>query len=227
MTQAQTTTTNHSTIPIPMNGTGTININITNPTAVSNPPLPVYPQYNLPYCYPPCYYMPGMQQNSTSIANQSLNEHAISSSSIKETTKPKKEKEIVKLTNEYIMTLENYLRNNERDLRISGIKEVLARFKEDKSRVSNAPLICLLNIALQDKDPTVKTIALSIPMSGYTTGDKKTREILKEIQKSDLAYNQDAIMAAQTMLKLSEQKIKVEDNAYHNEIPPKKEDKKE
>jgi len=228
MTQAQTTT-NHSTVPIPMNGMGTININISNPTAVSNPPMPAYPQYALPSCYPPCYYMPGQiptQQTTAATTLKPQDEHAVvASSSIKESSKPKKEREIVKLTNEYIMTLENFLRNENRELRLSGVKELLARFKEDKSRVSNAPLTCLLNIALQDKDPTIKSIAMAIPMSGYATGDQKTKQILKDIQKSDLAYNQNAIMSAETSLKMAEKKIKVEDNSHQTDLPPQKTEK--
>ncbi len=229
---------------IPYNGTGTINIHINNPTAgvgasmpYSMPPYPVYPYY----CYPPGYYLGhyngGITQN-TNInmpanpydplkvtkstdnkgADSSAGAHAkshASSESNKQNDAGKKQREIVVLTDNYIKNLENYLRNPNVELRKDAIKEILQRFKEDKSRINNPSLTALLNIALQDPNSTVKAVAMSIISSGYAQGNAQTEQILKGLQKTKTAYSTDAIQAADSLLKMSQVKKMVPDNSHY------------
>ncbi len=61
-----------------------------------------------------------------------------------------KQTRIVALTDEYIMSLENYLNNQNTDIRLMAAKEVLTRLDEDKSRFDDAALNALLNKMLQD-----------------------------------------------------------------------------
>ncbi len=125
-----------------------------------------------------------------------------------------KQRQIVVLTDNYIKNLENYLRNPSSELRKSAIKEVLDRFKEDKSRMNNPSLTALLNIALQDTSPTVRALAMAILSSGYAVGDNTTQEILKKLQTSKTNFSADATQAADTLLKMSQNKVLVPDNSH-------------
>ena len=48
-----------------------------------------------------------------------------------------KQRQIVILTDNYVKNLENYLRNPKSELRKTATSELLKRFKEDKTRISN------------------------------------------------------------------------------------------
>ena len=89
------------------------------------------------------------------------------------------------------------------------------RFKEDKSRLNNPSLTALLNLALQDPNPTVKAVAMSILSSGYAQGNSQTEQILKNIQASKTNYSADAIQAADSLLKMSQTKMTVPDNSHY------------
>ena len=126
-----------------------------------------------------------------------------------------KERNIVILTDNYIKNLENYLRSNNRKLRQDAAKELLMRFKEDKSRIDNPSLTALLNIALQDQNPTVRATAMSILQSGYAKGDRLTEQLLQYIQGTSKAYSEDATQAADSLLQMSKTKVKVKDNSHY------------
>lgn len=246
MTQTQPTTS------IPYNGTGTINIHVNNPTAGISAgmpympmPYPVYPWY----CYPPGYYMGhyngGITQNTNINMPANPNDpikvtkstdnngsgagadaYAKSVSAADKNASPSgaKQRQIVVLTDNYIKNLENYLRNPNVELRKEAVKEILARFKEDKSRINNPSLTALLNIALQDPNPTVKAAAMSIVSAGYAQGNAQTAQILNELQKTKKAFSTDAIQAADSLLKMSQVKKMVPDNSHYP--PSQTKDKK-
>lgn len=208
-------------------------------------PMPCYPMpYPYPcYTYPPNYYInnlnnfaagqwapvPGMQtvptQNGLSSVGgvvqnpqQNLQESSLLKSSVATqnvSSGSGKQRQIVVLTDNYVKNLENYLRNPNSELRKTATSELLKRFKEDKTRISNPSLTALLNIALQDNNATVRAIAMSILSSGYAKGDGLTEKILKELQKSKSNYSADAMQAADSLLKMSETKVLVPDNSHY------------
>ena len=209
--------------------------------------IPQYPYYQpFPfYSYPPNYYLGGVNTPITQTTNittpygypqlQSANngsnnngtDNALKSTNITTTktnnenvsseNKPKKEREIVVLTDNYIKNLENYLRSNNTELRKDAAKELLMRFKEDKSRADNPSLTALLNIALQDNNGTVKGLAMSILQAGYAKGDKITEQILNAMQHQKTSYSADATQAADSLLQMSKTKMKVPDNSFYPE----------
>lgn len=241
MVQTQTTT-------IPNNGSGTINIHINNPSAGVNSGMPqyampcVYPVCYPAYSYPPNYYMGnmgGINQNMTinglgagypqlnNLGNGNASDANIKRVNETNTTvthrtedKPK-QREVVILTDNYIKNLENYLRNNSVELRKNAAKEILMRFKEDKSRVNNPSLTALLNIALQDPNTTVRSIAMSAVEAGYAKGNAQTEQILRGLQTQKANYSLDAIQATDGLLQMSKTKALVPDNSFYNDYPPK------
>lgn len=131
-----------------------------------------------------------------------------------------KTKEVVELTNDYIKTLENYLRSPDANVRKLGIKELIKRYEEDNSRYDNAALTALLNIALQDDDENNRLFAMSPIASGSAHGDENTIKLLQNLQMSDKMYGQEAKMANDSLLNAVQTKIKIPDNS------PEKKDKK-
>ncbi|MEI7474082.1 MAG: hypothetical protein WCK67_04825 [bacterium] len=116
-------------------------------------------------------------------------------------TEAKEKKPVIPLTKEYIMTLENYIKNENPDIRLMGVKELLKRFKEDDTRKSNQALTNLLNYALQDENQKIRLYSLMVLDAGYAKGDDFTYELLTKMQKSDKVFNQDAMTASQILLK--------------------------
>lgn len=222
MTQTQPTS-------IPYNGSGTINIHINNPSAslggamlpYAMPMMP-YPAYYPYFCYPPAYYLDrykGGVTQTTNVTHPQSVQQALQQSYPKDnvsgSSDKNKKRQVVILTDNYIKNLENYLRNPSVELRKSAVKEILDRFKEDKSRLNNPSLTALLNLALQDPNPTVKAVAMSILSSGYAQGNSQTEQILKNIQASKTNYSADAIQAADSLLKMSQTKMTVPDNSHY------------
>ena len=116
----------------------------------------------------------------------------------------KEEKKIVPLTDEYIMSLENYLNNQNPKIRLMGAKDVLDRFKEDKTRGTDVALTALLNKILQDPTETVRFIGLTTLDLGYAKGDDYTVQLLKQIQQDTTSnYGEDSLLASQILLKMS------------------------
>jgi len=212
------------TTSIPYNGSGTINIHINNPSACLGNSMPYQAAIpcNYPYyCYPANYYLQtpnnGINQ-ITNINNPNSAEKLIVKKSNDNTTKQtnnKQSREIVVLTNDYIKNLENYLRNNNAELRKQAVKELLLRFKEDKSRLENPSLTGLLNLALQDTNSIVRTLAMSIITSGYAKGNDITSQLLKQLQNNKSNYSLDAIQASDALLQMSKNKKTVTDNSHY------------
>jgi len=151
------------------------NINNTyNTTQTGQAPAPTQ-AYDKSY-----YTMPAMQTTPTvPVAASSLNDKK---------TEDKPKKDIVLLTDDYIKTLENYLRNDNPDIKLMGAKEVMKRYS------------------------SVKMIGMGILENGWAQGDSLTQQLLGQIQQSKSGYGLDALDAAQAALKTAGQTIKVVDN---------------
>ncbi len=198
-----------------------VNIQIFNPTATTapvsqypaaQPVMPLYQNTNLygnqnpGVTYPMNYNAPINQTNNYNQPQQ-----------VQETPKTedknKKTKEKVILTDEYIMSLENYLNNQDAKIRLTAAKELLDRFKEDKTRKADPALTALLNKTIQDPKASVRYIGLTILDTGYAQGNEETVNILKQLQnRPDLEYGEDSILASQILLKMSGQKVEVPDD---------------
>ncbi|MBE7710631.1 MAG: HEAT repeat domain-containing protein [Cyanobacteria bacterium SIG31] len=110
---------------------------------------------------------------------------------------------VVALTNEYIMSLENYLNNPNKEIRLMASKEILTRLDEDKERYDDAALNALLNKMLQDPEKLVRIAALSALASQLASGNEYTVELLKNIQNNPNADKEDVVQAANILLKMS------------------------
>lgn len=246
MVQPQTTT-----IPNNGSGTINIHINnptvgagVGMPQYTMPYPYPVYYPY---FSYPPNYYMGnmgginqsvnvaggypggypygygvnGFKNNSDSNNSDNVNKKSVTeiNSNVSE---PKKQREIVVLTDNYIKNLENYLKSNNIELRKNAVKEILMRFKEDKSRVSNPSLTALLNIALQDPNGVVRSVAMTALEAGYAKGDGLTEQILRGLQTQKSNFSSDAIQATDGLLQMSKTKALVPDNSFYPEQSSRK-----
>ena len=121
-----------------------------------------------------------------------------------------KKKDVVPLTDERIQSLERYMENPNEQVRIMGAKELMLRFKEDESRKNDAALTALLNMSLQDKSNNVRVIGMTSIAAGYAAGDKNTAILLDKLQQKRSNYNEDALLAANALIKMSSQTQKVE-----------------
>ena len=210
---------NMSTDPIHGDyNSGTQNINNTNIYQLS-------PTDNsgLPEAYPQQYYITGNSQstpsnnapqvasiipenNSYEEANteksqeiiDGLNERQAQEKALEQNSKKTK---VVSLTNEYIMSLENYLNNPNTDIRLMAAKEILTRLDEDKSRYDDAALNALINKMLQDPNKLVRIAAMSALSSELASGNDYTVELLTRIQQNPEADPEDVLEASQILLK--------------------------
>ncbi len=135
-------------------------------------------------------------------------------------------KNIVLLTDEYIQTLENYLRNDNPDIKLMAAKELMQRFREDESRKNDQALINLLNLTLQSKYSPVKMVGMGIIENGWTRGDALTQQLLAQIQQQKTGYGLDALDAANAALKSAGETVKVDDLNPEYAKKGKKKDKK-
>lgn len=122
-------------------------------------------------------------------------------------------KKVVELTDNYIKTLESYLRSPDAELRKTGIKELIKRYEEDPSRYNDPALTALLNIALQDPESDNRIFAMSPMASGSATGDENTIKILQNLQSSDKMFGQEAKMANDALLNAAQTRIDIPDNS--------------
>lgn len=213
----------NKTVAVPATG-GNVNIIINNPSASLNPNGANINNScsGLPgQAYPPEYYINNNNTNnapaaasqtpypSVPIGQQPLNETASADKS-KDSKKPMKD--VVQLTDEYIQTLENYLRNPNPEIKLMGAKELMKRFREDDSRKNDVALTNLLNLTLQSKYSPVKMIGLTILNNGWAQGDNFTRQLLAQIQQSKSGYGLDALDAAEAALKSAGNTVKIPDN---------------
>ena len=197
-----------------------VNIQIFNPTVTTpGATAPVYnvnsPNYGpnpVNGCYPSGYYTNNWANPSNN--NNSNNNVSNTSKNITETTtkneKKTEKREIVQLTDDYIRNLENYLNSQNKDVRLMGAKEVVARLEEDKSRKDDKALNALINKMLQDPYSPVKVLAMSALDSRIATGDNYTVGLLTQMQNSQSGYGQDALQATNILLKMSGQKVEKE-----------------
>lgn len=177
-----------------------VNIYIYNPSGIGGPTA------NATY---------GMQQGTPAAQTPIIdNNHAIAVNPIASTpvakggeatdVNGKKPKHVVELTNDYIKTLESYLKSPDKQVRQTGIKELINRYEEDNTRYNDPALTALLNISLLDPDVSNRVMAMSVISSGGAQGDETTIELLKRAEKSDKMYGQEAIMANKALLKAVE-----------------------
>ena len=138
----------------------------------------------------------------------------------KETNKKTEKRKIVQLTDDYIRNLENYLNSQDKEVRMMGAKEVVARLQEDDSRKNDKALTALINKMLQDPAQQIRIMALSMLESRTVTGDDYTVGVLKNMQNSKEGYGQDALQATNILLKMSGQTVEKE---FEVKDTPKKE----
>lgn len=176
-----------------------VNIQIFNPTVAtpgsSNGPNTVNaPNYGTnPACYPANYYTQNLTQP------------------IAEVDKKKTEKrEIVQLTDDYVKSLENYLNDQNKQVRLMGAKEVLARLQEDDSRKNDPAMNALVNKMLQDPSQPVRLMAMSALQSKMAIGNDTSKVILTNIQNSKQGYGEDSLAASNILLKTAETRTEKE-----------------
>lgn len=121
----------------------------------------------------------------------------------KDLEKNGKKTKIIALTDEYIMSLENYLNNPNSEIRLMAAKEVLTRFDEDKNRFNDAALNALVNKMLQDPEKLIRIAALSALSSQLASGNDYTVQLLNQIQNNPNADKEDVVQAADILLKMS------------------------
>lgn len=194
-----------------------VNIQIFNPSVT--PPGATAPVYNVnapnysqnPGCYPSGYYTNQWGPNGQNGANNLTSSTNTTNTTENKTTDKKMEKrEIVQLTDDYIRTLENYLNSQDKEVRLMGAKEVIARLEEDHSRKDDKALNALVNKMLQDPSTPVRILAMSALDSRVVTGDAFTVNLLQQMQNSQSGYGQDATQASQILLKMSGQTVEKE-----------------
>ncbi|MFA6989396.1 MAG: hypothetical protein WC197_04940 [Candidatus Gastranaerophilaceae bacterium] len=217
---------------IPTAGVGAVNIQIYNPTVNSGGVFPNTNQgqtYSIPLQTEPVAPAPSSVQSPahqpdtfsksqpvapvTNPVQPTVTQSEPKNEPVAKSPEPikaeSKKKETTQLTNDYIKTLEGYLRDPNAETRLTGAKELLKRFKEDDSRKKDPVLSSLLNLALQDPSQSVRFLALTTLNCGYAQGDKTTVGLLKQLQNSKSAYNQDADEAKEILLKMAGNKLNV------------------
>ena len=143
------------------------------------------------------------QEEDMTVSKDIINELDTRVAEQKDLEKNGKKTKVVALTNEYIMSLENYLNNPNTEIRLMAAKEVLTRLDEDKERFDDAALNALLNKMLQDPEKLVRIAALSAFSSQLASGNDFTVNLLTKIQNNPNADKEDALQAADSLLKMS------------------------
>lgn len=149
-----------------------------------------------------------LNQVSDEDKNNMFNQNA-SNDEVKEKETKTKTKEVTLLTDEYIKTLENYLRNENKDIRKQGMDMLSKCFREDKSRYDDEALNNLLNLALQDIEPGIRILAMCVLDTKDAKGDDLTYDILTQLQNSTAYGGEEAKMAAKILLEFNTQKVTV------------------
>ena len=180
-----------------------------NPEAlVVNIPEETNPNSTKEFETSPLYYNPQKPISQVNENNLDTSKNIIENldkitSEQKELEKNGTKKKIVALTNEYIMTLENYLNNPNIEMRLMAAKEILTRLDEDHSRFDDAALNALLNKMLQDPEKIVRIAAFSALSSGLASGNDYTVQLLHNIQNNPNADKIDAVEAANILLQMT------------------------
>lgn len=191
-----------------------VNIYIYNPSAIGGPSSNSVA--NATYAMPnqntqqtqPVSATTVVPEQPAPIANTPISE--VKTEKEEETSKKEeKKKTVVELTDEYIKTLENYLRSKDPKVRKSGIIDLIKRFEEDSSRYDDPALTALLNISLQDPKPENRMLAMSLIAGENAHGDDNTIKFLKALQNSDKLFGQEARMATDAQLKAAQSKTEI------------------
>lgn len=186
-----------------------VNIQIFNPAAVgpggvlpySNVNAPTYTTgSSSPCCYPPNYYTQNFNDKKT------------------------EKRQIVQLTDDYIRNLERYLNDQNKNVRLMGAKEVIARLQEDESRKGDPALNALVNKMLQDPYQPVKFMAMAALDTRAAKGNMTTARLLQQVQRQKTAYGEDSLKASDILLKMSGNTIEKEFEVKNK--PESKENKK-
>jgi hypothetical protein len=143
------------------------------------------------------------KKEDMSTSNQIIDELDTLDAEQKELEKNGKQTKVVALTNEYIMSLENYLNNPNTEIRLMASKEILTRLDEDKDRYDDAALNALLNKMLQDPQKLIRIAALSAFSSGLASGNDYTVKLLNDIQQNPNSDKDDVVDAANILLNMS------------------------
>jgi len=211
--QAVSTSTQSQSQNVQVPNYSGVNIQIFNPSVTapggcapaSNVSAPTYTTSPAP-AYPPNYYTTNLAQPTPPAA----------------VDKKKTEKrEVVQLTDEYIKNVEGYLNNQDKEVRLMGAKEVLARLQEDESRKDDPALNALVNKMLQDPHPAVKFIAMAALESRAASGNDTTVGLLKNVQTQKTGYGQDSLKASNILLKMSANKTEKEFEVKDKDKPVK------
>jgi hypothetical protein len=125
-------------------------------------------------------------------------------------------KKVVVLTDNYIRSLENYLNNPNRDVRLHAAREIVNRFEEDSSRFDDPALNALLNKMLQDPQGSIRGIALSLVSTGAAQGNNYTAQLLN-VMKENKSNKEDALQASEALLRMA---TKTETINVPKQLPP-------
>ena len=210
-----------------------VNIQIFNPsvgvpgaTTNYNVNSPNYQGSGLGQCYPSNYYTQPLAQGANNLTNNTTNNttnnKTVNETENKETNKKTEKRKVVQLTDDYIRNLENYLNSQDKEVRMMGAKEVVARLQEDDSRKDDPALTALINKMLQDPSQQIRVLALSMLDSRICTGNDYTVNVLKKMQNSTSGYGQDAAQATNILLKMSGNIIEKEFEVPENKTDSKK-----
>lgn len=190
-----------------------VNIIINNPSgytqggAASYP----YPYYAGPQVVNNIPQQPAPVVNNNIDSQQPVANTPISSESTTTQNYNGKTKRITEITDDYIKTIESYLRSDSKDARKMGITQIIKLCDESPSRYDNPALIALINIALQDTDTANRIYAMTPLAAGTLGGDDNTVKLLQNLQSSDKKYGQEAEMANEALLSISRKTKEVPD----------------
>ena len=123
-----------------------------------------------------------------------------------------KTKKVTVLTDELIQSIENYLRNPNKEIRKQGAKKLIALFNEDESRKNDIALTNLLNLMLQDKDQTISLLGVSAINQGLAQGDSLTEAIINQLSNTQTKYGVQETLASSAALNMLGQQVEVEAN---------------
>lgn len=204
-TSVQTASSPWSSIPqgSVYNHNNEVNNNINYP-APQYQPYPYQAQYPVQYPPYPAYaaypqaQLPAVIEDKTKVAQQM------------------EKKKIVVLTDEYIRSLENYLNNPNKDVRLHAAKDVVKRFEEDSSRFDDPALNALLNKMLQDPQKSIKSLAMSLVSAGAAQGNNYTFQLLNQM-KDNTVNKEEALLASEALLRMSAKTDTIE---VPKQLPP-------
>lgn len=182
-----------------------VNIQIFNPSvAAPGAAAPAStinaPTYSTNPSYPANYYTQNLAQPAQTQIQpvQPVQPQAVGAEKKKTETR-----EIVQLTDDYIKNLENYLNSQDKEVRLIGAKEILARLQEDDSRKNDKALNALVNKMLQDPYQPIRFMAMAMLESRDAAGNETSINLLKNIQQRKTNDGQDALKASNVLLKIS------------------------